>query len=652
MAIRIRRGDQEKFSKNKLLPGELGLVLDTGELHFCYSAGNTKKLQTREDIIELLNASTDAYDALQQLITDLNNNPSELTNILSNISSLELNKLDKSNLASSTSGQVLTSNGNGTAEFKSGDFVTNTKFDNTIGDVSLLPKPSESIVSNITECHQKITNVVINVKDYGAKGDGTTNDTSAIQSAINAIPQSGVIGGKIFFPTGKYVITNLNVTNKVGISFVANSGLGFSVDTTTIIVTGANSVGFDLTDSRDIYFENIRICGDGLGSTSNVPKTLVFASRSTSNTFLAQIMFNRVMIDGGSTLYHVFLHNCDGSTFENCNIIQYWTGGCVFGGDIQSILVSPFLGTYANGISHSQNFFVRTEIVTHNASSNCLIYLKENWGDNTFRDCMYGSDSGGVATNVPVFLIDLTNTKEGCTLIDGGRQEVGGTFIKLINDGGVRYLKNFTVKGTNLNNDSGSGYCMDFGTALLERCTFEQPLRIRGNSTINGSGAYTDCVFDFPNNATLNLTGNLVRCKTNLKTKIKCYKSTSQTINTGTETAITWGAKMFDERNEYDTTNSRFTAQVTGYYMVTVHLRLDGMSNSSAYELIIKLNGYPQSSTTSVVSGTNTAALTSLIRIPKGAILTTHLYHTSSSSIVLTDAGSYVINYLDIQLVE
>lgn len=45
-----------------------------------------------------------------------------------------------------------------------------------------------------------------NVKQYGAKGDNSTDDTSAIQAAITAANSAG--GGTVFFPAGTYLISS------------------------------------------------------------------------------------------------------------------------------------------------------------------------------------------------------------------------------------------------------------------------------------------------------------------------------------------------------------------------------------------------------------------------------------------------------------
>lgn len=47
---------------------------------------------------------------------------------------------------------------------------------------------------------------VFSVKDFGAVGDGSTNDTSAIQAAINAAGTAG--GGEVFFPPGTYLLNS------------------------------------------------------------------------------------------------------------------------------------------------------------------------------------------------------------------------------------------------------------------------------------------------------------------------------------------------------------------------------------------------------------------------------------------------------------
>jgi hypothetical protein len=51
-----------------------------------------------------------------------------------------------------------------------------------------------------------------NVKDFGARGDGSTDDTSAIQAAINA---AAAKGGSVYFPSGVYKISStLTVSGK------------------------------------------------------------------------------------------------------------------------------------------------------------------------------------------------------------------------------------------------------------------------------------------------------------------------------------------------------------------------------------------------------------------------------------------------------
>ena len=79
----------------------------------------------------------------------------------------------------------------------------------------------------------------LSVKDFGAKGDGTTDDTAAIQAALNT---SGS-GSTIFFPTGTYYI-NGTLTKKTGqilqgTGWACNSG--FIPSAGTILVQHSTS---------------------------------------------------------------------------------------------------------------------------------------------------------------------------------------------------------------------------------------------------------------------------------------------------------------------------------------------------------------------------------------------------------------------------
>lgn len=55
---------------------------------------------------------------------------------------------------------------------------------------------------NDTDAH--LAEIAINVKIFGAKGDGVTDDTTAIQNAINSLSN----GGRILFPIGTYLISS------------------------------------------------------------------------------------------------------------------------------------------------------------------------------------------------------------------------------------------------------------------------------------------------------------------------------------------------------------------------------------------------------------------------------------------------------------
>jgi hypothetical protein len=86
--------------------------------------------------------------------------------------------------------------------------------------------------------YSTINGAVINVLDYGATGNGVTNDTAAIQAAINA----GEASGKdVFIPSGDYLITGIVVYAGSVLRFDAAAWLNMSQD--GIAIRSVSSVG-------------------------------------------------------------------------------------------------------------------------------------------------------------------------------------------------------------------------------------------------------------------------------------------------------------------------------------------------------------------------------------------------------------------------
>jgi parallel beta-helix repeat protein len=89
---------------------------------------------------------------------------------------------------------------------------------------------------------------ISNIKDYGAIGNGSTNDTAAFTKALAAIPDGGIL----YIPMGSYVITNLAIVkNNLTLrgekgTKITSSTVPSTSDVAIIKITGNNLVINDL----------------------------------------------------------------------------------------------------------------------------------------------------------------------------------------------------------------------------------------------------------------------------------------------------------------------------------------------------------------------------------------------------------------------
>ncbi len=79
------------------------------------------------------------------------------------------------------------------------------------------------------------TRTSVSVREFGAAGNGSADDTTAIQSAINALGSGGARGGIVFLPSGVYRISSPLVISTNGIEL-----RGEGVFNTTLSATAGN----------------------------------------------------------------------------------------------------------------------------------------------------------------------------------------------------------------------------------------------------------------------------------------------------------------------------------------------------------------------------------------------------------------------------
>jgi hypothetical protein len=238
--------------------------------------------------------------------------------------------------------------GSGTVSTGSASGSTNANSNGAAGvgaSNTVIPQPANSI----------------NVKDYGAKGDGSSDDTAALQSAFTAAAASGQT---VYIPPGTYNHGGTITANGVNVQ-----GAGSS---TILNATNADQSAITLTGSKP--------------SLSNVQTTVTAPNRSSMPNAAA-----------------ILVQNATGASVTSVTVQGAASNGIRLDGALQSKISGNLVqGTDADGIA------------LMNGSQNNGISKNEVYqaGDDAYSDDSYTSDA--VQDSGNVFSNDLAlNNKYG-----------------------------------------------------------------------------------------------------------------------------------------------------------------------------------------------------------------------------------------------
>lgn len=178
---------------------------------------------------------------------------------------------------------------------------------------TLIPKYDEGSTGAVNRPFNQKLAETISVKDFGAVGDGVTDDTAAIQATITAVfNKSSVsggyqVGGVVYFPKGRYRITSTLTGLTDGIT-IRGEPSGLDSVPLTQAASGSmifcdNAVTgfpmFTVNDGGPITIQDI-----GLNGTQTVTNsTCILTGTGSVNTGITQGHFSNVRFTGFSNVF-------------------------------------------------------------------------------------------------------------------------------------------------------------------------------------------------------------------------------------------------------------------------------------------------------------------------------------------------------------
>ena len=242
----------------------------------------------------------------------------------------------------------------------------------------------------------------VNVKDFGAVGDGVTDDTSAIQAAIDFV-SANPIGGTLYFSDGVYLVNVITVGSNI---IIEGNG-------TTIKAKNGQNYIFRLTGTNNITIQNLIFDCFGLTSSNTNP---VDAGAKTAAIYVrvGTGIFNNIKITNNrfsgipiaTQEYHAIAFNtvncivsnnfsdqCGGDVFNFNGGINIVTGNQIRnGGDGGIAFNNGARGIIADNYIYKCNLGVGAGPVGSNtdASYNNTLQIDSN----TFDSCDYGVAMG------------------------------------------------------------------------------------------------------------------------------------------------------------------------------------------------------------------------------------------------------------------
>lgn len=354
---------------------------------------------------------------------------------------------------------------------------------------------------------------VVNVKDFGAVGDGVTDDTAAIQAAINYCFSNG--GGSVFFPKGNYktlstlifknniiyygegqsstLITYSGTSDAVQVNNPSNSSTyaNISVRDIAIICTIRTNKKSSFADNGSalLTFHNVAMYGNDHGlildQSELVDVTECYFSVVNSGTSCVWLVNGADRTAGNSSGF--------------TNRISFRS--CYFDKTINGLYTNGLFGVIDDGgISHvysACNFEGPATAMRFNAGNGITINDQCEFEGNTTQVLLtattsYYNTSGTVSTNININIEESNFSAGSLNLV---------TF-------GTGSVRDFTFSKNSILSDAGNGLFANSGAGVSNWVGFSNTQFGAGYSTDSILGNYFSTLTITSSTKTLTVNGS------------------------------------------------------------------------------------------------------------------------------------------------
>jgi len=538
----------------------------------------------------------------------------------------------------------------------------------------------------------------VSVKDFGAVGDGTTDDTAAIQAALNAALAAG--GGAVTLVRG----LTYKVTSKISIP--SNCGL-LGDGTSTIYAPAANFSNASLTNR---YASNSAVI-DMSGQTGS-PYT------ANANSFLIGVKIQS-QVSQGRCVDAVVVRNATSAVVMGCEIYGFPIGCGIKGASLSGETV--FANNYIHDFLDNTTAWVGTPQSTAIEIDGDRVNSVYSFGVKILNNEIKQIQLGAAAVTAYGYQTDGINIQS----IAGADFIVTGNRVIDVGEGIDHWGERSVISNNSFTNTYGYGIKLLYGASYnaiqgnVIYNTGVSGIVLAGSNTVgvgnvtqndisgnvitnvdylgvwaattatagikvdNSTGAYSSRVTNnlFANNSmdsvgkygvitgtdpdknifinnrilTVGSLGWVGGAETTpiydaLRTNVRAFLNAAQSIPAATFTKIQFNSKTFDLRTEYDaTTNYRWTCQLPGIYAVTCQVRFTGIAANKTIQLDLYRNGGTQLATTQAYTtgADQSVFLTSNVQCAVGDYLEIQFYQGDTVARNITGATN--MTYLCIQ---